>query len=344
MGWGWFCHTPNSEFLMDIYPQDKIPKLGGELMDYNISRKVRFSRNPEYSSLYKWCLHDVHEDGKNDGDMIPWVWSLFFTATSLKVNRTIAFKSEPIENNFDNRKNDTSEDCSITGQLFSGWCIDGKNLDRYVSYSMFGTDRIIENFDLSIYPADKKEDENCFIWACPSYDTEIDFKNIREKDTVAINFFISKERFHKLADLIDAKKIANASVMLSGVDGFYSRWSPSITTRDIKVLTENHEIENLEGVEERILKVERVSEFSLSYQTINELNPKPNRKPIDFYRQFDEESEEPKLDDEEYDLKQIQIPLDSPYKNIEQLIDKHIKSIKRFLWLIAILLIFILAK
>ena len=132
--------------------------------------------------------------------------------------------------------------------------------------------------------------------------------------------------------------------MLSGVDGFYSHWSPSITTRDIKVLSEYHEIENLEGAAEQIPKVERVRKFSISYQTINELNSKPNRIPIDFYRQFDEESEEPKLEDEEYDLKQAQIPLDSPYKNIEQLIDKHIKSIKRFLWLIAILLIFILAK
>jgi hypothetical protein len=316
----------------------------GQLMDYNISRKVRFSRNPEYSSLYKWCLHDIHEDGKNDGDMIPWRWNLLFTATSLKVNRTITFKSEPIENNFDDRKNDTSQDCSITGQLFSGWCIDGKNLDRYVSYSMFGTDRIIEKFDLSISPVDKKEDENCFIWACPSYDTEIDFKNIKEKDTVAINLFISKERFHELADLIDAKKITNASVMLSGVDGFYSHWSPSITTRDIKVLSEYHEIENLEGVEEQIPKVEWVSEFSLSYQTINELNPKPNRNPTDFYRKFDEEIDEP-IDDFERQYKE-EAPknLDSPYKSIEQLIEQHNKTIKRFLWIFTILLILIVAK
>jgi hypothetical protein len=313
-------------------------------MDYNIARKVRFSRNPKYTSLYKWCLHDVNENDKDDGDMIPWVWSLYFTATTLRVNRTIEFKSELVDNQADTRRNITSTDYAITGELFSGRCFDGKNLERHVSYSMFGTDRIIEKFNLSIYPAEKNKEDNCFLWACPSYDTEIDFKNIREDDTVSINFFINEEQFNELADLIDAKKVANASVMLSGVDGFYSSWSPSISTRFIKILSEYHEIENLEGIEERIPKVEMVNKFTLSYQTINELNPKPTRMPIDFYRQFDEVSEEPKREDEESHLNQTQIALDSPYKDIEQLIDRHIKTIKRFLWLIAILLIFILAK
>lgn len=313
-------------------------------MGYNFSREVRFSRNPEYSSLYKWCLHDIHEDGKNDGDMIPWDWSLTFTTTTLRVNRTISFKSKPSENKVDERINTTTQVCVISGDLFSGSCIDGENLDRYVSYSMFGTNRIIKKFGLSIYPVEKEQVEDCYLWACPSYDDEIDFKKITTDDYVEINFFVSMERFNELVDLIDTKKVANASVVLSGVDGFYSHWSPSITTRDIKVLSEYHKIDNLEGVNEHIPKVEKVSEFSLSYQTINELNSKPNRTPIDFYRQFDEAPEEAKLEDEEHHINQTQIALDSPYKNIEQLIDKHIKSIKKFLWLIAILLIFILAK
>jgi hypothetical protein len=313
-------------------------------MDYNIARKLRFNTKSEHSSLYKWCINDIDDDGSNDGDFIPWVWGLIFTATALKVHRTVTLKNEPVENKVDESVNKTIQDCLITGDLFSGRCFDGKNLERYVSYSMFGTNRIIQNFGLSVYPVEIEQEENCFLWACPSYDSEIDFKNETSDDTVDINLFITREKFNELAQLIDKNAIQNAAVRLSQVDGFYAQWSPSITTRDIKVLTEYHEIENLEKKDKSIPRVEKVGEFNISYQTINELNPKPNRNPTGFYRKFDEEIDEP-IDDFERQYKEgAPKNLDSPYKSIEQLIEQHNKTIKRFLWTFSILLVIIAAK
>lgn len=313
-------------------------------MDYNIERKIRVNNNPEYSSLYKWCLNEISDDGSNDGDFIPWAWNLTFTATALKVNRTVTFKNESLDNKLDEAINKTTQSCVITGDLFSGRCFDGKNLERYVSYSMFGTSRIIQKFGLSIYSVDTEQDENCFLWACPSYDFEIDFKDETSDDTVDINLFINREKFNELARLIDKNAIQNASVQLSRVDGFYAQWSPSITTRDIKVLTEYHEIENLDKNDKSVPRVEKVGEFSISYQTINELNPKPNRNPTDFYRKFDEEPDEPIDNFEEQYPEESAKDLDSPYKSIEQLIERHNKTIKRFLWIFTILLVLIVAK
>jgi len=313
-------------------------------MDYNIERKIRVNNNPEYSSLYKWCLNEISDDGKNQHDMIPWAWSLFFTATALKLHRTITSKYEFVENKADESINKTTQDYVITGDLFSGRCFDGKNLERYVSYSMFGTNRIIKNFGLSVYPVETELKENCFLWACPSYDSEIDFKNETSDDTVDINLFITKEKFNELAQLIDKNAIQSAAVHLSRVDGFYAQWSPSIRARDVKILTEYHEIENLDKNDKSVPRVEKVGEFSISYQTVNELNPKPNRNPTDFYRKFDEEPDEPIDDFEQQHKEKSPEKINSPNKSIEQLIEEHNKTIKRFLWIFTILLVLIVAK
>ena len=47
---------------------------------------VQYSTEIEYSSLYKWCLKQIQEDGTQIGsDLIPWIWSILMKLTTMKL-------------------------------------------------------------------------------------------------------------------------------------------------------------------------------------------------------------------------------------------------------------------
>jgi len=315
-------------------------------MDFNIDKKIQFNGETKHSSLYEWCLNEVEANGKSSRNLIPWAWSFYFTASSLSVQREFGIdqKSDGDE------KKEIRDITSIRGYLYSGHCSDGVNLDDYTSFSMFGTNRIVPRFDLNIYEADDGEEDSCGIWGCPSYETEIDFRNVVEDDCVVITIHLNSKKFNEFVRLIDAKQVSSAYIRLSNVDGFYSDWSPSIKTSDVSILTNDHVIEGIEGSGVEPPKLGNVGRFSFTLHSINDLVVKRNMrgmKGVEFYKQF-EEAEEDEGDNTSF-LNQIGFQQEKVENNAsreQELVfyAKLINTLKIPLWLIFVALVLILVK
>lgn len=55
-------------------------------MDYNLENKILLSEDSEYKNLYSWSLQEFNKEGEKIGkDQIPWCWSLYFTASELRL-------------------------------------------------------------------------------------------------------------------------------------------------------------------------------------------------------------------------------------------------------------------
>jgi hypothetical protein len=314
-------------------------------MDLRLDRKIQFNDKTEYEGLYKWCLNEVGESATSNRDLIPWAWSFYFTASSLSVTREIS-----IENNYgddEQKRKETADVTTITGFLYSGGCWDGENLERDSNFSMFGTNRVIKKFDLRITQTTNDEDEHCWLWGCPSYEFELDFRSDITDDDVIVNVSLNAKRFNELARLIEAKQVDIATVRLSQVAGFYSDWSPSISTSQVKVLTSEHVIDGLEGKDIVPLTIGSVGKFGITLHSINNLKAKLNTKAIEFYRQFEEVADEQETESSLLDsigFKQQAID-DNPSREKQlAFYAKLVKSLKIPLWLIFIVLLLMLGK
>ena len=107
---------------------------------------------------------------------------------------------------------------------------------------MFGTDRTISDFGLLIMPLEgEDQQERCTVWGCVSYTTENDFRNETDDDTVSFYLYVRPETFERYTRKITASEVDKAFFRVVGVAGFYSEWSPSVSTDRIKVLTADEE-------------------------------------------------------------------------------------------------------
>ena len=110
---------------------------------------------------------------------------------------------------------------------------------------MFGTDRTIKSFQLQIRQlADPAEQERCEAWGTVSYTTELDFRSDTTEDCIIFSLFVKPETFARYAAKVSDASVDEISFSVRSVDGFYSDWSPSISTDSVKVLTtgEEHEV------------------------------------------------------------------------------------------------------
>jgi hypothetical protein len=107
---------------------------------------------------------------------------------------------------------------------------------------MFGTDRAIKSFQLDIHPiVDPAEQESCSAWGSVSYTTEIDFRNETIDDCIVFYLFVKPETFARYAAKVAHGLVDEMILSVGSVAGFYSEWSPSISTRNVKVLTQGSE-------------------------------------------------------------------------------------------------------
>lgn len=325
-------------------------------MEYHLEKKIKFNSDTENTSLYPWCLNEIDANGEKDGrDLIPFNWSLFFTGSSLKlfseVSKRKEFddKDEEIPTTIIRNKN------AIGGVFHSGICRDGPFLTDEVSFSMMGTNRKIKDFEVYIVESND-ENEDCQIFGIPSYDCEVDFRDETTQDWLQLKISLRPDRFAKIAEAIEAKKIDSADLYIGRVSGFYSEWSPSITPRFIKVLTAEHEIESHDDSQVKIPLVGKVGEFRLTLETMNKLNVKPDSQKFDFEKAFQEQELDPEYLDkimkeaelikEAEQLKDesnARLVADSVASN-HQLFDQVISKLKIPLWFIFGVLVLILLK
>lgn len=211
-------------------------------MDFHIDRKVILNQESEYESLYNWSLQELDAEGNKIGrDQIPWDWTLYFTATELAL--LDHFEIGQDYESDDPEKKTVSEQQSIVAKLSPG----DTRVDRPLlgtGYSMFGTDRNITDFSLNIRPiTEEEEQEKCMAWGCVSYTAEADFIDETNPDTVLFYLSVSQATFARYAAMISSAEVDEAVFSVSGVAGFYSEWTPSISTNSIKVLTRGREHE-----------------------------------------------------------------------------------------------------
>ncbi|MDE2411865.1 MAG: hypothetical protein KGM18_08855, partial [Sphingomonadales bacterium] len=150
---------------------------------------------------------------------------------------------------------------------------------RQPSYSMFGTDRTITDFGLHISAvADGEEQDRCTVWGSPSYTIDIDFRDETPDDTVVFHLYVQQDTFERYVNAIKAAQVEAADLSLRRVSGFYSEWSPGISSDFVKVLTseKEHVVEAAEGSAISPPRLGEVGEVSLTFLRMLKIeNPKP---------------------------------------------------------------------
>jgi hypothetical protein len=210
-------------------------------VEYHLDRGLRLLTEPEHKNLYKWAINEADAEDKLVGsDQIPWPWTLHFTATSCTLSDNVEIKSKLLTDEATAATPDVAERQFIRVELRPGHPRDDE--DDLTTFSMFGTDRVIKSFQLQILPlADLGEQERCTCWGCVSYTTEVDFTDETEDDCIMFYMFVKPNTFARYAEKAAHSLVDELHLSVGSVAGFYSEWSPSISTRHVKVLTKGSE-------------------------------------------------------------------------------------------------------
>ena len=306
-------------------------------MDYLLERKVKINREPEYKSLYSWCLNELDENDKVIGrDLVPFAWRFWFTGASLNVTTKLE-----VERDFETDASKASTSKTIRGKFYSGICFDGKNLDDEVSFSIFGTARTIKEFSVSISEVASEKEEVCWFTAFPSFESEgAEFQTVIENDYAGFDIYVHSEKFNELVKLIESRSLNSVSFSVKGVDGVYAHWTPTIKTYAAKILTTDNVIEGVGETKFEGSTVSKVEEFSINFTSQTSLNLKQNLQSIDFSKAFEDDFE----DDFEIDkLDTPQTNISSNIVNLQPLVEV-IKSLKVAMWFVFAALLFLLFK
>lgn len=246
-------------------------------MEYHIDRRVILSTESEYKNLYSWSLQELDAEGqKIHRGQIPWAWALYFTATELALSDALAIES--CYRSEDESQNTVRERMNIRAKLTPGDPSDRRRF-RSTSYSMFGTDRTISSFELFIEKIDGDEErEQCTAWGSVSYTFDADLEDETTDDSVVFHLYVRPETFARYAARVSASEVDEVVLRLSGVDGFYSDWSPSISADEIKVLTSYEEqvVEVPGGCEIVPPRLGKVGEAELCIRSISKLEGIPS--------------------------------------------------------------------
>lgn len=210
-------------------------------MDFHLTRGLRLHNKPEHKNLYKWAINEIDAKGHQIGsDQIPWRWTLYFTATSCVLGDSIDISSKFQIEETTSAQREITQRQVIQVKLRSGTPRDDE--DYQTTFSMFGTDRSIRSFQLEIHPiADPAEQESGSAWGSVSYTTEIDFRNETTEDCIFFYLFVKPDTFARYAAKIAHGLVDEMILSVGSVAGFYSEWSPEISTSNVKVLTTGSE-------------------------------------------------------------------------------------------------------
>ena len=137
-------------------------------MEYNLDNRVVLSAEREHKNLYSWSIKEFDEVGKQiGGDQIPWEWALNFDVVELTPYHELQIKTGDFISNEDSLTQTIETSETLRGKLRPS--VESRSAGLY---SMFGTQRRIEEFGLIIYKAADGREEYCRLWGSPSYTSE----------------------------------------------------------------------------------------------------------------------------------------------------------------------------
>jgi len=231
-------------------------------MKHHLEQSLVLNTVSEFKNLYSWSVSEVGESSARPlENQIPWGWSLYFTLFDIQLVSSISRDqySTPAGEALA-----VTETTFIRAKLRPGHPSDGS---RPTDYSMFGTARKIEEISLSIYPKITAEHDDLHAFGIVSYTHDADFRDETLPDYLGFKLHIREEAFAQIASRIDQKALSGGTFRVDEVEGFYSDWSPSISTDHIKVLTSNKKnqpVETPEGCEIVPPRLGKVGAFDLT--------------------------------------------------------------------------------
>lgn len=222
-------------------------------LDYHLGRTLKLSEDSKFKSLYPWSIQEFEGDDQKGPDYSPWVWGLNFTATKVAYRQHYELGeryrfARPDQDVEPEKPSSFAETENIRLDLRPGYAEEDSRWAT--TYSMFGTNRNIEDIALWIQPTDSEEGkEGTVIHGGLSYTTEVDFRDETPSDYLHIYAGVSRERFDAIKERVKRGDFDVAAVSISAVAGIYAPWSPGISTDRVKVLSrpEDHKLELPEG-------------------------------------------------------------------------------------------------
>lgn len=210
-------------------------------MKHDLNYAVWLNADTKHKNLYSWCLQETDAAGDVVGrELIPWSYGLYFDVSELRLIATVEVGSGFSEEPADHKAARTTR--TIRAQLKPEADRSGRMLNRSTAYSMIGTDRCQVSLELIIEPTSRANPEEvCRAWGSPAYTSELDFRDVTEPDIVVFHLYVPPQAFETYARQIEADAVTHATFRVGFVEGFYSDWSPSISTDLIKILTANKE-------------------------------------------------------------------------------------------------------
>ena len=259
-------------------------------MNYHLDYGLRYNAETKNKGLYSWAINEVKEDGSViDRDQIPWVWTLYFSALSCEVRSRIEIeRNRSLENGTDDLPR-------VEADQFIRMTLRPEGRWGGVKFSMFGTKRVIQDFTLEVRAAKESEEtEGCEAWGIISYTSEIDFIDETQEDCIGFYFCVKSDVFTSCVDLINRNAVDEISFSVGGVDGFYSNWSPSISTDSVKVLLrdDEHKLDLPPDIQRDPPRLGQVRKARLLFRRRLELN-KTSALPAENNEEADDEEADP---------------------------------------------------
>jgi hypothetical protein len=229
-------------------------------MEEDFIYQIHLKETPD-NSLYKWSLCEKNSEGSQIGsDVIPFNYNIYFSVSNLN-----------IRTNFNNDQSVSIEKINphvqIRGELISGIVQNNHTITNVVEYSILGVNRKINSFEFTIQQTEfDTESDNCKLFTQIAHEYEVSFRYTQVPDSLIFEVRLNQNRFQKLLKLIQSDNIDNIHLLVSGVEGFYSDWSPSIFPHAIKVLSDNDKqiIHNSQECKVIPKRTGVVHEFSIS--------------------------------------------------------------------------------
>ncbi|MFC3166944.1 hypothetical protein [Paracoccus fontiphilus] len=184
-------------------------------MKTNIDRSLRLVTKDQNEKTYDWAIIEVDDEGQQSSpELKPWRWTLGFTATEISViSETVVNEERGRSDDYARQREEIHHGQRINAKLVPESSDDFFHPREATTYRMFGTDRVIKNFDLEIIPLENEDEkESCYAVGYPSYTAEIDFVNEYFSDYVS---FVIKVKPSTFSQYINPHSPSKSLISLS---------------------------------------------------------------------------------------------------------------------------------
>lgn len=218
-------------------------------MEYDLDYKLSVKENTDTKSKYSWYINEIDNNGNVIKGLInkciPWDGKTYFFTEKIKYVSRQILQSKKKYNTYRKVNERIDKYHSEDLDYITGILVPNKHSSP-PRYSMFGTNRIIKEFNLRI-SVDENDPmrEYSFIFGSPKNNstlfsefTKFDFfgDNTENNDMIQINIILEKNKFKKLVNLIMNNSLTSLPISVSNVDGFYSNLNEVGSPSHIKVL------------------------------------------------------------------------------------------------------------